>query len=320
MTDTLDSFLGQDDLDEVMATTETRLKEQPSNAELHAILGLCWLRKRKLDEAAKEFRKAMILDEHFWADGFELLRRMSLNITADLKKFENHKLAMGKRFAGPGYLDVLSGLHEQLKPKTYVEIGVHTGGSMSRALPETISIGIDPAPVIKEELTQNTRIFELTSDDFFAKHDLAKEMGSPTFDLAFIDGLHLWEQALKDFINLERFAGPQSVVVLHDCLPLDDVTSQRIRDSIFYSGDVWKLAACLKTSRPDLRMAMVAAAPTGVCLVTRLNPKDVSLKENFDSLFDRWTPLGYADLKESPDWRPESIPNNSEAIREWLRK
>jgi hypothetical protein len=66
-------------------------------------------------------------------------------------------------------------------------------------------------------------------------------MESPRFSLAFIDGLHLFEQAFLDFIALEKFARPGSVIMIHDCLPLNRVTADRTRTTDFYTGDVWKL-------------------------------------------------------------------------------
>ena len=40
-----------------------------------------------------------------------------------------------------------------------------------------------------------------TSDDFFADPEA---LGGATIDLAFADGLHWWEQTLRDVANLER--------------------------------------------------------------------------------------------------------------------
>ena len=48
-------------------------------------------------------------------------------------------------------------------------------------------------------------------------------------ELVFIDGLHLFEQVLRDLINVERHSTTDTVVLLHDCLPLDEVTSGRRR-------------------------------------------------------------------------------------------
>jgi hypothetical protein len=45
----------------------------------------------------------------------------------------------------------------------------------------------------------------MTSDDYFATHDLSKDLGGAVA-FAFIDGLHSFEQALRDFSNIERHA------------------------------------------------------------------------------------------------------------------
>ena len=58
----------------------------------------------------------------------------------------------------------------------------------------------------------------MTSDEFFAEHDLRELLGGPV-ELAFIDGLHLFEQVLRDFVNLERCSTAHTVIILHDCLP-----------------------------------------------------------------------------------------------------
>ena len=112
----------------------------------------------------------------------------------------------------------------------------------------------------------------MTSDSFFNTYDLAQVLRTPYFSLAFIDGLHLFEQALRDFIHLERFASHKSIILLHDCLPLDRATSDRIRTTHFYSGDVWKLPMCLKKHAQNLRIATIRTRPTGLCLVSHFDP------------------------------------------------
>jgi hypothetical protein len=81
--------------------------------------------------------------------------------------------------------------------------------------------------------------------------------------VAFIDGLHLFEQVLRDFVNLERHSDPDTVIVLHDCLPLDELTASRERTTDFFSGDVWKAVLALRRRRPDLEMVTVPAPPDG---------------------------------------------------------
>jgi Methyltransferase domain len=147
-----------------------------------------------------------------------------------------HHVQAARALPGPGYLSVLRWVHEIVRPATYVEIGVRWGTSLRAALPQTRCFGIDPSPALRRRPAPNARIFRMTSDAFFQGHNLPELLGAPYFSLAFIDGLHMFEQALADFTHLERFAGPDSVIMIHDCLPLDRVTSDRTRTTYFYSG------------------------------------------------------------------------------------
>jgi hypothetical protein len=108
-------------------------------------------------------------------------------------------------------------------------------------------------------------------------------------DLAFVDGLHLFEQALRDFLHVERHAGPRSVVLFHDCLPLTAATASRQRSTGFWTGDVWKIAPILRELRPDLEIVLVPAYPTGLLVVTRLDPRSRVLEESLERAIEEWT-------------------------------
>jgi hypothetical protein len=222
-----------------------------------------------------------------------------------------------KALPGPNYTTVLEWIHRTLRPATYVEIGVRCGDSLRIAAAETRAIGIDPAPAISAPLPATTRLFDVTSDDFFASHDLARVLGDDHFSLAFIDGLHLFEQALRDFINLEQFAGPHSVILLHDCIPLDRVTSERTQTTEFYSGDVWKLTLCLKEQRPDLQMRMIPTGPTGLCVVSGLNRQAPS-RQHYADWVDRYVDLDFDDYRMRILQMPSTILNTREAVAAYL--
>lgn len=194
------------------------------------------------------------------------------------------------------YYSLLQRIHEHLRPRTYVEIGVRHGQSMSVARPGTRSIGIDPAADIRFPIGDAARIFDMTSDEFFARHDLRAELGGLPVDLAFIDGLHLFDYALRDFANLERFCSRRSVVLVHDCLPIDAVTSARERTTDVWSGDVWKLVICLRRRRPALSVTTVDVPPTGLGVITGLDPASTVLLRELESCYQEYVPLGYDDL------------------------
>ena len=219
---------------------------------------------------------------------------------------------------GPVYLAVLVWIHRALQPSSYVEIGVSEGESLRAAQPGTACVGIDPAPRLDKPIAAATRVFDVASDEFFATYHLPAVLGRDCFSLAFIDGLHLFEQALRDFIHLERFAGPDSVMLLHDCLPLDAATSARTRTTEFYSGDVWKLTLCLRDMRPRLRMTIVPTAPTGLCIVSGLDPASRVLERDYDDCVARYAGLTFDDYQARRAQMPPSIPNTKMAVTSYV--
>ncbi|HXH60350.1 MAG TPA: class I SAM-dependent methyltransferase, partial [Fimbriimonadaceae bacterium] len=119
----------------------------------------------------------------------------------------------GENLPGPDYYTVLEWIHRAHRPANYLEIGIRHGESIKRALPTTVCVGVDPLPQPSPGMPVKTTIFGVTSDEFFAHEDVRALLGGGRLECAFIDGLHLWEQALKDFINTEPFCGPGSLVL-----------------------------------------------------------------------------------------------------------
>lgn len=185
---------------------------------------------------------------------------------------------------GAHYLDQLRWFHQALRPATYFEIGVFRGMSLCLADPSTLSIGLDPNPRVESSLGPNTRVFAETSDAFFANRDPVSELGGRRIDLAFIDGMHHFEFALRDFMNLERHCTRESVILVHDCYPLDETTAARERVTQFWSGDVWRMITALRRHRPDLEVVTLDAPPTGLGMITRLDPESTVLAAGFDDI------------------------------------
>jgi methyltransferase family protein len=192
-------------------------------------------------------------------------------------------------FAGDNYLDLLDRLHRQLRPKSYVEIGTAAGDSL--ALARCASLAVDPnftlssaAPVSNKPLCA---LYQMPSDKFFATVDPTVVLGR-RIDLAFLDGMHLSEFLLRDFLNVERFCHSNSVIVLHDCLPLHHIMAKRKHSNDrqlhphrmhWWTGDVWRCALLLKRRRRDLRIIAVDAPPTGLVLITNPDPSSTFLSE-----------------------------------------
>ena len=192
------------------------------------------------------------------------------------------------------YYYILKEIHRILKPKIYVEVGIRNGESFQLTSPDTLCVGIDPNLEIQVPINANSLLFNITSDEFFNKFNIKQMIGNKVIDLAFIDGMHLFEFALRDFMNLERFCGKNSYVLLHDCLPVDRVTSERERKTQVWTGDVWKLIACLKKYRPDLDIKLLDVSPSGLAIITNLNPKSEILSNNLNNIYDEFIRLDYS--------------------------
>ena len=172
---------------------------------------------------------------------------------------------------------LLARMHQLLQPRTYFEIGVDQGQSLTLSRARTIAV--DPAYRITRSIGCDVRTFLQTSDDFFAGPDNFAHFGDLPVDLAFIDGMHLAEFALRDFMNTEKHMAPGGVIILDDMLPRNSLEAQRIRRTVAWAGDVYKVHSVLRKHRPDLTIVPVNTEPTGSYLVVGLDPTSTVLDE-----------------------------------------
>jgi hypothetical protein len=217
------------------------------------------------------------------------------------------------------YYRTLQRLQEVVRPATYLEIGVRKGDSLALATTASVAIGVDPAPIPSGPVAANAKIFATTSDDFFAACDLDAELGGRGLDLAFIDGMHLFEFVLRDLANVERRSTPATVVVLHDCLPVDARSAERDRSTSLWTGDVWKVVPVLLRHRPDLRLTVLDAPPSGLVIVEGLDASSRVLDENAASIVAEYTPMGF-DAFERHRRDVEALIGEPEAVFERLAK
>lgn len=204
---------------------------------------------------------------------------------------------------------LLSEIHKQLQPQFYFEIGVQTGKSL--ALAKCEALGIDPMPMLNQELPQTAKVITASSDAFFMKQ--ADVLLSKSIDLCFIDGMHLFEYALRDFINVEKYAKPHSLIVIDDIFPGHPDQANRQRCTRAWTGDVWKVKAILEKYRPDLFIVAIDAYPTGLLLITALNPEDTILDANYQSIVDEY--MAIDSVPNQIVARDNSISGKSEKVR-----
>lgn len=195
----------------------------------------------------------------------------------------------------PPYLDVLAAIHRRFAPRTYLEVGLRNGWSFAQA--SCAAVGIDPEFEINAELSGRIQLRRTTSDDYFAREDPKVWLGGP-IDLAFIDGMHLAEYALRDFINIERHCTWSSVVIFDDVLPRTSDEAARDRHTQAWTGDVFRVREILAEHRPDLTLTVLDTNPTGLLLVTGLDPTSRVLDETFDAIVAAHV---HPDPQEVPD-------------------
>jgi hypothetical protein len=216
------------------------------------------------------------------------------------------------------YLDLVAKIHAALLPRTYVEIGIEFGTSLQLVLPGTQAIGIDPAPKIRTRLDSATRVFPMTSDAFFEQHDLRALLGDRPVDLAYIDGLHLFEFALRDFINVEQASSPDSVILIDDTYPPTAVSAARDRTTNIWAGDVWKVVLCLRRHRPDLEVTTVGVAPTGITIVRGLDPSSKTLNGSYDELCEQYVDMPFSEIESDKAAALNRIPPVWDQVRRLL--
>ena len=197
--------------------------------------------------------------------------------------------------SGMHYLDVIDRLETELSVDLYLEIGSRSGASIAR---RTCSfIAIDPEFAVTAPVFNSAELmlfFQQTSDAFFASGVLEALDQKP--DLAFIDGMHLFEYALRDFIHCERSMGENGVVCFHDVAPFNHAMTTRDitylnGSGMPWTGDVWKVMVALKEYRPDLTVELLSAQKTGLGVVSGLAPDNTVLADKLDTIVAKYTDI-----------------------------
>jgi tetratricopeptide (TPR) repeat protein len=219
---------------------------------------------------------------------------------------------------GISYLAWLELLYQFLKPATVIEIGVSQSASLARIPAPTVAIGIDPSPSVVFPLQTETHLYVETSDQFFQCRDVPSLLRDHPVSIAFIDGLHLFEQALRDFIHLEKLCGSKSVILFHDTVPLNELTQRRRSETHFSTGDVWKVVLCLKEYRSDLEIFTVATPPTGLTIVVGLDPFSTVLADRYQEAVAKFIDMPFLSVAARLHDALSIVPNNWDSVKSRL--
>jgi hypothetical protein len=212
------------------------------------------------------------------------------------------------------YLTRLGEIHGRRRPHAYLEIGVCSGRSLALAGGDTMAFGVDPDPQVTERLGSGTSVFCETSDRVFNDPQIIRELQSHPLDLVFIDGLHLFEAALQDFVNAARFCSPGARIVFHDTLPHDAQMALRTRETQAWTGDTWKTVLALRRLCPYLEITTLDTPPTGLTIVGNIDPHDRALAERFDDVAGEVAGLEFRDFLAFGVEELNVVPDTVEAM------
>lgn len=134
--------------------------------------------------------------------------------------------------------EIINELIKKHNYKSYLEIGTQFGNCFEQ-------IAVDYKVCVDPEKRYEHLTHTMTSDDFFAQN---KE----TFDIIFVDGLHLEEQSTVDIYNSLKILNPGGVIVVHDCLPHCEEFIK-----VCWNGTVFRSIIDLRYNNPDVSIYVV---------------------------------------------------------------
>ena len=165
--------------------------------------------------------------------------------------------------------EVIQGLLALFGAPRYLEIGVHSGETF-HAVTAARKVAVDPAFRFSiaeaAEADPTAEFHPMTSDAYFA----ATPGDAETFDLVFLDGLHTFEQTLRDLMNALARVRADSIIVIDDVLPNghpaaigDPDVFVRYFDAVpgtdrAWMGDVYRLVYFIAAFMPAWSYATVA--------------------------------------------------------------
>jgi hypothetical protein len=146
--------------------------------------------------------------------------------------------------------DIINNFIQKFGYKSYLEIGTQNPNGNFNQIDIKNKYSVEPFP--HGGLSIEDYSFVGTSDEYF-------DFISPDtkFDIIFIDGLHHYQQVLKDIENSLNHLSENGTIVCHDCLPTTEKMQERDDHGGEWTGDVWKAIAELRIETIDLDIKVV---------------------------------------------------------------
>jgi hypothetical protein len=186
------------------------------------------------------------------------------------------------------HADVINRLIDVAPGRRYLEIGVNRGATFFDVIAHR-KVAVDPHFLFDTHEAAismpNAEFHEIKSDEFFC--DVVDP--DARFDVIFLDGLHTFEQTLRDFCNAVSYLAPGGIIVVDDVSPntyaasLPDpnhtvavrlgINAQDLDQS--WMGDVYKLVFFIQTFFPQFNYGTVEDTMVMVVWQSRRKAADI---------------------------------------------
>ena len=167
----------------------------------------------------------------------------------------------------PSRTEIIQNIINKKNYEKYLEIGCDKDDNFSK-IQAKIKIGVDP---------QRGGTTRMTSDEFFKNNN-------ENFDIIFLDGLHTYEQTIKDIQNSLNTISNEGTILIHDCLPKKIWNQIVPRVYGHWNGDVWKAIVHSRTFEKADTYTIIADHGLGI-IFKRKNRNLLNLKiTNFKKL------------------------------------
>ena len=207
-------------------------------------------------------------------------------------------------------------LIRELHLRSYLEIGMFEGETFANVTARR-RYGVEPAPRFDAALLpRRSKVAVVTSDAYFATIRSTRR-----FDVAFIDGLHTFEQTYRDVMNTLAHLR-SGVIVIDDTVPSDaysaipdQAESYRARGAAGlegrpWHGDVWRVVTVLDLHHRELEWRTIIDGGNPQTLVWRrvrgaavtAAPPDViarARESTYDDVFAGGVPEYFHPMSES---------------------
>ena len=133
--------------------------------------------------------------------------------------------------------DLINQLIEKYNFKSYIEIGVFTG-KVFFAIKAKNKIAVDPdfkfssikkfSKLFTNVTNWKAKYFKTKSDHFFETNKAL--LAKTGVDICLVDGMHEFDFALNDVLNVLPYLSENGIIIMHDCNPESEQSSSSFEE------------------------------------------------------------------------------------------